>query len=113
MKKFLVIYHAPLDAMSQTAKATPEERAKGMDSWMQWAKSCGDKLIEMGSPLMNGIEINTTGVTKPSSKNVSGYSVVMAENMEDALSLVKKNPHLNGWNAKCTIEVHEFMPIEM
>jgi len=33
--------------------------------------------------------------------------------MEDAKSVVEKNPHLNGWNAECTIEVHEFMPMEM
>ena len=113
MKKYLVIYHAPVDAMSQTAEATPEERAKGMDAWMQWAKSSGEKLVEMGSPLMNGFEINTSGKTKTSTKNVSGYSVIQAEDMEDAKSVVEKNPHLNGWNAECTIEVHEFMPMEM
>ena len=113
MRMFLVIYHVPADAMSQTSEATPEERSKGMDAWVQWAMNCGDKLIELGSPLMNGIEINTSGETKASTKNVSGYSVLQAEDMEDAKSLVEKNPHLNGWNAECTIEIHEFMPMEM
>ena len=113
MKKYLVIYHAPAEAMSQMDEATPEERAKGMDEWMQWAKNCGDKLVEMGSPLMSGFEINTSGKTKASTKNVRGYSIIQAEDMEEATSLIERNPHLNGWNDESTIEIHEFMPIEM
>jgi len=113
MKKYLVIYHSPEDIMTQTDEATPEDRAKGMDEWMQWAKNCGDKLVEMGSPLMSGFEINTSGKTKASTKNVRGYSIIQAEDMEEATSLIERNPHLNGWNDESTIEIHEFMPIEM
>ena len=51
MKKFIVIYHAPADAMEQTANTSPEDQAKGMEMWMQWAQKCGDKLVDMGAPL--------------------------------------------------------------
>jgi hypothetical protein len=48
MKKFLILYKAPLDAMAQTTNMTPEQQAKGMEAWMHWAKKCGDRLIDMG-----------------------------------------------------------------
>lgn len=54
MKKFIVIYYAPLDAMKQMASVPKEDQAKGMELWMQWAKKCGDKLVDLGAPLMNG-----------------------------------------------------------
>jgi hypothetical protein len=110
MKKFIVLYHAPADAMQQTANTSPEEQAKGMEVWMQWAKKCGDKLLDLGSPLMNGQQISPDGKNKTSDKNVVGYSILQAENMEDAKSLLQGHPHL-GWNAACSIEVHETMPL--
>ncbi len=110
MKKFIVLYHAPDDAMGQTTNSTPEEQAKGMEAWMQWAQKCGDKLVDLGSPLMNGQQINPDGKSKNSTKNVAGYSILKAENIEAAKGLLKGHPHL-AWNAACTIEVHEMMPL--
>lgn len=110
MKKFIVIYHAPIDAMAQTANSTPEEQAKGMEAWMVWAQKCGEKLVDMGAPLMNGQQLNPNGTSQNSAKNVAGYSVLQAENMEEAKALLKGHPHL-GWNAACSIEVHETMPL--
>jgi hypothetical protein len=110
MKKFIVLYHAPTTAMSETAALSPEEQAKGMDAWMQWAKKCGNKLVDLGSPLMNGIELLPGGKSKNSNKQVTGYSILQAENMDDAKALLQGHPHL-GWNADCSIEVHETMPL--
>jgi hypothetical protein len=110
MKKFIVIYHAPIDAMEQTAKTSPEDQAKGMEMWMQWAQKCGDKLVDLGTPLANGQQLSPDGKSKNSSKNVAGYSVLQAENMEEAKALLKGHPHL-AWNAACSIEVHETMPL--
>ena len=110
MKKFIVIYHAPVDAMQQTANTSPEDQANGMEGWMQWAQRCGDKLIDLGAPLMNGIRLDPDGKSQKSDKNVAGYSVVQAENMEEAKQLLKGHPHL-AWNADCSIEVHETMPL--
>jgi len=38
MKKYIVLYTAPVEASQQMAQASPEEQAKGMEAWMQWAK---------------------------------------------------------------------------
>ncbi len=110
MKKFLVIYHAPMEFMAQMNEATPEQQAKGLEAWMNWAKNCGDKLVEMGAPLTNGVEISSNGHSKNSTKNVAGYSILQADKIEEVKSLLLTHPHLKS-HEKCTIEVHEMMPI--
>ena len=109
MKKFIVIYHAPADSWDPS-NTTPEEQEKSMQAWMQWAENCGDQLVDMGAPLMNGQQLSPDGTSKNSDKNVLGYSILQAENMEDANGLLTEHPHL-GWNATCSIEVHETMPL--
>ena len=111
MKKFLLLYHAPQDAMAQTMNVTPEQQAKGMEMWMQWAQRCGDKLVDMGTPLMNGQKLTADGVSVASDKNVSGYSILMADSMDEAKSLLNGHPHISGWHPDATIEVHESMQI--
>jgi len=110
MKKFVVLYHAPVDAVTQTASATPEQQAKGMEMWMQWAKKCGNKLVDLGSPLANGQQLTPGGKSKSSGSDIVGYSILQADNMDDAKSLLQAHPHL-GWNADCSIEVHETMAL--
>jgi hypothetical protein len=106
MKKFIVIYHATADAIKQMASVPPEEQAKGMEGWMIWAKKCGDKLVEMGAPLMGGQTLTRDGKSQDSNNGVNGYSILQAETMEEAKALLQGHPHLM-WNAGCTIEVHE------
>ncbi len=106
MKKFIVIYHAQLDFMKDMVNTTPEERNKGMEAWMVWAQNYGSNLVDMGAPLMNGQQLNPDGTSKNSNKNVVGYSILDAENLEEAEGLLKGHPHLT-WNAQCSIEVNE------
>jgi hypothetical protein len=110
MKKYIVIYHAPMEAMKETANSSPADQAKGMEEWMKWAQKCGDKLIDLGSPLVGGQELNPGGQSKASDKGVAGYSILQASSMEEAKSLLQGHPHLD-WNAECSIEVHESMPL--
>jgi len=111
MKKFIVIYHAPVSAMEQMADASPEDMKKGMEPWMDWAKKCGSGLVDMGIPLGGGQKLTKSG-SSPSDKNVVGYSILQAEDMEGAKALLKGHPHLE-WTAGCEIEVHESMPLPM
>lgn len=108
MKKFIVIYHAPQGFSKQ--EATPEDMQKGMEAWMAWAKKCGNQLIDLGSPLGGGQELNPDGSSKASSHGVAGYSVVQAEDLTAAKKLFDGHPHL-AWAAGCTIEIHECMPL--
>jgi len=106
MKKFIVIYHAPAEAMEQMANATPEQREEGMKPWMAWAEKCGDRLVDMGTPLTPGLKLNPDGSSENSTKEVTGYSILQANNMDEAQELLQGHPHL-GWAGGCDIEVHE------
>ncbi|MFC2082418.1 YciI family protein [Candidatus Bipolaricaulota bacterium] len=108
MKNFIVLYRAPADMMAMAAAMTPEERAKGMEAWMDWAKGIGDGLVDMGAPLANGQLLSPDGTSKKSGTDVAGYSILQAENMEEAKKLLAGHPHL-AWNAACSIEVYETM----
>ena len=111
MKKFIVMYHAPITALEQMQNNSPEEAQKGMELWMQWAAKCGDHLVDLGTPLDGGVKLTTDGGSEKSHRQVCGYSVLQAESMEQAKALLQGHPHLAGWDASCEIEVHEAMPL--
>lgn len=106
MNKYLVIYHAPAEAMAQMAQATPEQKQEGMKPWLAWKDAVGDGLVDFGAPLMGGKRLRPDGGAENSSKEVSGYSIIQANDMEEAQSLLQGHPHL-AWTGGCDIEVHE------
>ena len=110
MKNYLVIYHAPAEALAESANQTPEEMAEGMKPWMVWAEKCGDQLVDLGTPLMGGQRLSPDGGSSASEKEVVGYSILKADSMEVAEGLLAGHPHL-AWTGGCTIEVHESMPL--
>ena len=109
MKKFVVIYYAPAEAMEKMANATVEEMKEGIKPWTEWAERCGDGLVDLGSPLGDGKKVTQDGVSA-SEKGVAGYSVLQAEDMDGALKMLESHPHL-GWDPGCAIEVYEMQPI--
>lgn len=110
MKKFIVFYHAPIDAISQSSGSTPEEMKEGMKQWMDWAARCGDQLVDMGNPLGAALKILPGGGTETGDKTIAGFSILQANTMDEAVKLLEGHPHL-GWNAACEIQIHEFMPL--
>ena len=108
MKKYMVIYHAPA-TWNKMKNATKEEMKKGMEAWMVWAKKCGSKLVDLGTPLGNGQKLSKSGAM-PSKKEVVGYSILQANSMDEAKEMLKGHPHF-AWAAGCEIEVHEALPL--
>ena len=109
MKKFVVIYHATPEAMEQPMNMSQEDMKKGMDLWFAWAEKAGDALVDFGSPLMGGQKLSPSG-SSPSDHGVMGYSILQAEDMAAAQSVLAGHPHLE-WAAGCELEVHESMPM--
>ena len=67
--------------------------------------------MDIGAPLGGGQKLTKSGST-PSGKEVTGYSILEAANMEAAQALLAGHPHLE-WGAGCEIEIHEAMPLPM
>ena len=108
-KRFLIIYHAPMHAIAQTANASPEQQAEGMAMWNAWAKRAGSKLQDLGAPLVNGKRLHPNGTTASSTKDVAGYSLIHAEDWDDVMDILSGHPHISGWHPEATIEIHETM----
>lgn len=108
MKKFLVLYQAPLDSFDQMMKATPEQQKAGMDAWMSWGKSAASHIVDMGAPLGKGLRVTKDGAN-PHRNELGGYSILQAESKEALAEALKGHPHFmtpDGY-----IEVVEIMPI--
>ena len=109
MKKFIVLYYAPVEALEKMQGMTPEQHTEGMKPWMAWMEKCGDRLVDKGAPLGNGQKV-TSGGSSPSESKVIGYSILQAEDMEAAKKMLDGHRHL-GWAEGCEIEVYEAMPM--
>ena len=111
LKTYLVIYHMNASAKrkAEASQNDPAAAAEGMKGWMAWAKKCGKKLADLGTPLGGGLKLNKSG-SSPSRRNVAGYSILKAPNMAAAKKLMKNHPHLM-WSTGCDIEIHESLPL--
>lgn len=68
-----------------------------MNAWMKWFKSIESNIVEQVG-LSNGKEITKTGVTGlPMDQNaITGYLVVNAKNMDEALKMAESCPMVTG-----------------
>lgn len=108
MSKYVFIYHAPMTP-DEAAPPTPEQMEAIMGEWMAWAGKVGDGMVDFGTPLGGGVRVTTDG-TSPSTREVTGYSIIEAADHDAALALAQDHPHLN-MPGGCEIEVHEVQPI--
>jgi len=108
MTKYLFVYHAPVPPADATPP-DPEQVDAVMAAWNAWAGKVGDRMVDFGTPLANGVRITPDGTT-PSSREVAGYSIIEADSLDAAVDLAKVHPHLS-MPGGCEIEVHEAQPI--
>jgi len=100
MAKYLYVYHG--GGMPESE----EEQAKAMDAWGAWMGSLGAAMIDGGNPVSQSYTVNPDkSVTENGGANpASGYSLVEASSVEDALEKAKGCPILQHGG---TIEVAE------
>jgi hypothetical protein len=111
MKKFIVIYHAPEELVTKTINYKKKEININIASWRGWMSRCGDKLVDLGSPLIGGQKMIPGGKYLSSKREVCGYSILEAESMDEAKKLIDGHPHLK-LSGQCEIEIHETMPLQ-
>jgi hypothetical protein len=108
MSKFLFVYHAPTPPEGAPVPSQEESDAL-MGAWMAWAEKVGEGMVDFGTPLAGGVRVTPDG-TSPSTKEVAGYSIIEAADMDAALALAKDHPHLS-MTGGCEVEVHEALPV--
>ncbi len=105
MQKFIFAYHGNPDIKS------PEEGQAHMTAWKAWMDGLGDAVIDRGLPAGPSKTVGRDGVTDDGGSNpLSGISIVQADNIETALEMAKRSPHVTGGG---TIEVAPAMDMEM
>ena len=109
MRKYIVLYTAPITAAEQFAQATPEQAQQGMQLWFDWQAKLGDGLVDMGQQLGHAMKVTKSGVTK-SDSTIVGLSTLQANSIDEALEMVKGHHHLH-WAEGAEITVLEEMPI--
>lgn len=108
MKKFLVLYRAPIASFDEMMKATPEQAQAGMDAWMAWSKKAAASIVDMGAPLGKALKV-TPGGGSQTRNDLGGYSIMQGESKEALAETLKGHPHFmmkDGF-----IEIVEMLPI--
>jgi len=87
--------------------SSPDEGKKNMAKYMEWIASLGENAVSPMNPFKNTSTMNPDGsVTSGSSIKMSGYTIIKAESMAEAMQMVKDCPFLEVGG---TLEVSELM----
>jgi hypothetical protein len=86
MANYLLLYHGG------SMGANEEEKQKNMAAWGEWMKQCGENLVDAGNPCSNSKHVDQSGESEVSGEKVTGYSVIKADSMENAVHAAKMAP---------------------
>jgi hypothetical protein len=108
MKKFLVLYKAPLATWDKLVQGTPEQRKVFMEAWMAWAGKAAKAIVELGAPLGKSLKVTPAGAS-PTRNELGGYSIMQGDSKEAVAEELKGHPHF--MEPECYIEITEMMPM--
>jgi len=104
MTKFLLAYHGG------DAPSSPQEGEKLTQSWRDWIGGLGKAVVDVGNPTGAAKTLKPGGkvVDGGGSDPVTGYSIIEAASLDDAVKLSKGCPQLSS---NGSIEVTEITPL--
>ena len=99
MPSFLVTYHG--GGMPESE----EGRQQAMAAFGAWVGKVGDALADPGAPLGPAMTVSADGVRSGAADgHVAGYSVLRADDMESAVSLVRDHPFVGRGGSLTVME---------
>jgi hypothetical protein len=99
MTSYLVTYHG--GGMPESE----EGRQQAMAAFGAWVGKVGDALTDPGAPLGAAMTVAADGVHPGAADGpVAGYSVLRADDMESAVSLVRDHPFVGRGGSLTVIE---------
>jgi hypothetical protein len=111
MKKFVVLYRVPEGSPSTAemmANSTPEQMKAGMAIWQAWQDKADSAILDVGAPLDHLHTVTAKGSAEGKS-TITGYTLLQAASMEEAIRLMEGHPHFHVPNA--SIEILESVPM--
>jgi hypothetical protein len=83
MPRYMLLYVGP-----------PRPPDASHDGWPAWFARLGDRLVDRGSPLANGVALHADGSTGTGETHLNGYSIIQADDTDEALRQIKDHPYL-------------------
>jgi hypothetical protein len=113
VSKFLVLYQSEAALAGMTvsemfANSTPEQMAAGMAAWQAWYTRAGGAVLDLGAPLDHSMTV-AGGSASPGKTAITGYSLLEAASMEEAVSIMKEHPHFHMPGS--SVQILECMPM--
>jgi hypothetical protein len=99
MPKYVIAY------LGGKQVANPEARSAHMTKWKAWVEGLGSRMINPGTPLGQGNLVSAAGVFERGPNHLTGFSIVLADNMDAAIEIAQACPFLEIG----TVEVAEAM----
>jgi len=111
MKEFALLFRT--DFAPEKPQPTKEKMKEYMEEWMEWIDFIGEEgqLSDTGNQFSNEGKVLSPGDKESdgpflgTNQAVAGYIIVLAKNMDDAVTLARKCPILKGENT--SIEIRE------
>lgn len=101
MPQYVMVY------LGGSRSSNPEDAKQNMAKYRDWLASLGDAAVSPANPFKNTHTVSPGGdVIKGSAVFMSGYTIVKAKSMDEALALAKKCPFLETGGS---MEVSELM----
>lgn len=88
--------------------ATEEERNAAMAAWGAWFQGLGDSVVDMGAPFGGSASTSGNGSGGAAGSGLTGYSVVTASSLDDAVGKAGGCPIFAGGGG---VDVYEALDI--
>jgi hypothetical protein len=99
MSKYLVLYRSEgaltgPSVSEMLSKTTAEQLAAGMGAWRAWHEKCGGAIVDLGAPLDHSTTV-AGGAGTPGKTSITGYTLLEAGSLDEAVRLMKDHPHFH------------------
>lgn len=107
MANYMLLYSGGMgpDDMSE------EDRNKVMAAWGVWYGKLGDAIVDGGNPFSVSKGISSDGTISDSTvvSGATGYTVISADSLDEALALSQDHPHLAAGGQISVYETFQVM----
>lgn len=89
-----------------------EKQDSIMKAWKDWMDNMGEALVDVGNPMHSGVSVVDDG-SDGTADELSGFSIIQADDVNKAKELVKDHPFLSDKTGKFSVEIFELADVPM